>query len=58
MAVADGVVHSPDECGAQEELKKELEKFYEKWKDLIDDPDSLPQPLRAIATFVKKEIGG
>lgn len=39
----------------EDELQVELQKFYTKWKDFIDGLDSLPEPCRSIAGFVKKE---
>jgi hypothetical protein len=32
-----------------------LEQFAEKWKDIMEEPD-LPQPLKFIADFVKREL--
>ena len=41
-----------------EEAKEELRAMSEKYSDLIANADALPQPMRAIAQFVKKESGG
>ena len=41
-----------------EEAKEELRAMSEKYSDLIANADALPQPMRAIAQFVKKEGGG
>ena len=41
-----------------EEAKEELRAMSEKYSDLIANADVLPQPMRAIAQFVKKEGGG
>lgn len=41
-----------------EEVKEELRAMSEKYSDLIANADVLPQPMRAIAQFVKKEGGG
>ena len=35
-----------------------LQVFYEKHREQIANADALPQPMRAIAQFVKKEGGG
>ena len=40
------------------EAEADLEKFCAKWADVLSDIDILPQPMRAIAEFVKKEVGG
>ena len=40
-----------------EEAKEELRAMSEKYSDLIANADVLPQPMRAIAQFVKKEGG-
>ena len=41
-----------------EEAKEKLRAMSEKYSDLIANADALPQPMRAIAQFVKKEGGG
>ena len=40
-----------------EEAKAALQVFYEKHREQIANADVLPQPMRAIAQFVKKEGG-
>ena len=40
-----------------EEDRAALQGFYEKHREVIDDADALSQPMRAIAEFVKKELG-
>ena len=39
-----------------EEETAALQEFYEKHREWIKNADALPQPMRAIAEFVKKEI--
>ena len=39
-----------------EEARADLQRFYEKHREWIENADALPQPMRAIAEFVKKEI--
>ena len=51
------VVHSV-KTPSSEEAQAVLEKFYIKWSKLLSDVGVLPQPLRSIAEFVKKEGGG
>ena len=36
----------------------DIEKFCTKWADVLSDTDALPQPMRAIAEFVKREGEG
>jgi hypothetical protein len=45
--------HEQEEISDQDKAK--LCALAEKYADLIAHSDSLPQPLRAIAEFVKKE---
>lgn len=40
-----------------EEARAALQAFYEKHRELIENADALPQPMRTIAKFVKKEVG-
>jgi hypothetical protein len=40
----------------KEEERAALQAFYEKHREQIDNADALPQPIRTIAEFVKKEI--
>ena len=47
-------IHSGSDASS---VKAELQKLYEKYGDLCDNADSLAQPLKAIAQFVKKEGG-
>jgi len=47
-------VHSGSDAAS---AKAELRKLYEKYSDLCDNADSLAQPLKAIAQFVKREGG-
>ena len=49
------VMHSGS---AASSVKAELQKLYEKYGDLCDNADSLAQPLKAIAQFVKREGEG
>ena len=39
-----------------EEERAALQAFYEKHREQIENADALPQPMRTIAEFVKKEI--
>ena len=39
-----------------EEERAALQAFYEKHREQIENADALPQPVRTIAKFVKKEI--
>ena len=39
-----------------EEARAALQAFYEKHREQIENADALPQPMRTIAEFVKKEI--
>ena len=39
------------------EARAALQAFYEKHREQIENADALPQPMRAIAEFVKKEVG-
>ena len=41
-----------------EEARVALQGFYEKHREQIANADALPQPMRAIAQFVKKVGGG
>ncbi len=41
-----------------EEARAALREFYEKHREVIENADLLPHPMRAIAQFVKKEVGG
>ena len=41
-----------------EEATAALQTFYEKHRECIENADVLPQPMRAIAEFVKKECEG
>ncbi|MEA1957737.1 MAG: hypothetical protein U9N01_05220 [Euryarchaeota archaeon] len=41
-----------------EEARAALREFGEKHRELIENADLLPQPMRSIAQFVKKEVGG
>ena len=49
-------MHSESDASSSE--KAEFRKLYEKYSDLCDNADSLAQPLKAIAQFVKKEGRG
>jgi len=41
-----------------EEDRAAVQVFFEKHRELLEQADILPQPIRAIADFVKKEVGG
>jgi len=53
--MAAEAVHHEQEISEQGKAK--LHALREKYADLIAHSDSLPQPVRAIAEFVKKETG-
>ena len=40
-----------------EEARADVQKYYEKHREWIEKADVLPQQMRAIAEFVKKEVG-
>jgi len=50
---AEAVHHEQEEISDQGKAK--LRALAEKYADLIAHSDSLPQPVRAIAEFLKKE---
>lgn len=55
----DGVFPRSTEAldNLSDEAQAKLQAFSEKYSDLISNASLLPQPLRAIAEFVKKEGG-
>ena len=57
MAAAKSRTTHYPHAGKMVSAEATLKQFAEKHRDLISNADSLPQPLRAIAEFVKKEIG-
>jgi len=34
-----------------------IRNFVEKYRELIEDADALPEPVRSIAEFIKSEVG-
>ena len=40
-----------------EKARADLQGLYEKYREWIENADALPQPMRAIAEFVKREGG-
>ena len=40
-----------------EKARADLQGLYEKYREWIENADALPQPMRVIAEFVKKEVG-
>jgi len=48
-------VKTPD--ALSEEERATLRELGEKYRELIENADALPRPMRAIAQFVKKEGG-
>ena len=52
------VVEAEAESALSEEARAALREFYEKHREVIENADLLPHPMRAIAQFVKKEGGG
>ena len=51
------VVEAEAESALSEEARAALREFGEKHRELIENADLLPRPMRAIAQFVKKEGG-
>ena len=52
------IVEAEAESALSEEERAALREFGEKHRELIENADALPHPMKAIAQFVKKEGGG